>query len=158
MKSAKNAFYKKGAPKLIFFNVIFFRKIRMIFDIENSLWKSKIGTFWQSVTRWRLKIWYFHLNTVDSWPKTLLMPSAPSWNSTTETHLNYIVFAYMDFIWPLRKHWLQIQLWKYLLRLIHLNVKWKRHHNLLYNFYWHLWYWNGCTYTIQCHLYNKKEA
>ena len=23
----------------------FFRKIRMIFDIENSLWKSKIGTF-----------------------------------------------------------------------------------------------------------------
>ena len=37
LKSAKNAFYKKGAPKLIFFNDIFFRKIRMIFDIENSL-------------------------------------------------------------------------------------------------------------------------
>ena len=37
LKSAKNAFYKKGAPKLIFFNEIFFRKIRMIFDIENSL-------------------------------------------------------------------------------------------------------------------------
>ena len=36
---------------------IFFRKIRMIFDIENSLWKSKIGTFWQTVTWWRLKIW-----------------------------------------------------------------------------------------------------
>ena len=35
----------------------FFRKIRMIFDIENSLWKSKIGTFWRTVTRWRLKIW-----------------------------------------------------------------------------------------------------
>ena len=35
----------------------FFLKIRMIFDIENSLWKSKIGTFWQTVTRWRLKIW-----------------------------------------------------------------------------------------------------
>ena len=35
----------------------FFRKIRMIFDIENSLWKSKIGTFWQTITRWRLKIW-----------------------------------------------------------------------------------------------------
>ena len=64
----------------------------------------------------------------------------------------------LGFIWPLRKHWLRIQLWKYLLRLIHLNVKWKRHHNLLYNFYWHLWYWNGCTYTLQCHLYNKKEA
>ena len=35
----------------------FFRKIRMIFDIENSLWKPKIGTFWQTVTRSRLKIW-----------------------------------------------------------------------------------------------------
>ena len=37
LKSAKNAFYKRGAPKLIFFNEFFFRKIRMIFDIENSL-------------------------------------------------------------------------------------------------------------------------
>ena len=37
LKSAKNDFYKKGALKLIFFNEIFFRKIRMIFDIENSL-------------------------------------------------------------------------------------------------------------------------
>ena len=37
LKSAKNTFYKKGAPKLIFFNEKFFRKIRMIFDIENSL-------------------------------------------------------------------------------------------------------------------------
>ena len=44
MKSAKNAFYKKGAPKLTFFNEFFFRKIRMIYEIENSLWKSKIGT------------------------------------------------------------------------------------------------------------------
>ena len=37
LKSAKNAFYKKGEPKLIFFNEFFFRKIGMIFDIENSL-------------------------------------------------------------------------------------------------------------------------
>ena len=37
LKSAKNAFYKKGAPKLIFFDEFFVRKIRMIFDIENSL-------------------------------------------------------------------------------------------------------------------------
>jgi hypothetical protein len=36
-KSAKNTFYKKSAPKLIFFNEFFFSKIRMIFDIENSL-------------------------------------------------------------------------------------------------------------------------
>ena len=31
LKSAKNAFYKKSAPKLIFFNEILFRKIQMIF-------------------------------------------------------------------------------------------------------------------------------
>ena len=37
LKSAKNAFQKKGAPKLIFFYEIFFRKIWMIFDVENSL-------------------------------------------------------------------------------------------------------------------------
>ena len=37
LNSAKNAFYKKGAPKLIFFNEFLFRNIRMIFDIENSL-------------------------------------------------------------------------------------------------------------------------
>ena len=37
LKSAKHAFCKKGALELIFFNEIFFRKIRMIFDIENSL-------------------------------------------------------------------------------------------------------------------------
>ena len=37
LKSAKNAFYKKGVPKLISSMKIFFRKIRMIFDIENSL-------------------------------------------------------------------------------------------------------------------------
>ena len=37
LKLAKNAFYKKGAPKLIFFNEKKIRKIRMIFDLENSL-------------------------------------------------------------------------------------------------------------------------
>ena len=79
--------FTKKVPKLIFFNENFFRKIRMIFDIENSLWKSKIGTFWLTVTRWRLKIWLFHLTTVDSWPKTLPMPSVGWWNSTTSTRL-----------------------------------------------------------------------
>ena len=37
LKLAKNAFCKKGAPKLIFFNEKEFRKIRWIFDVENSL-------------------------------------------------------------------------------------------------------------------------
>ena len=40
LKLAKNAFYKKGAPKLIFFNEKKIRKIRMIFDVENSLTDS----------------------------------------------------------------------------------------------------------------------
>ena len=55
--SAKNAFYNKGAPKLIFFNDFFFLKIQIIFDIENTLSKFKIGTFLQTVARWRVKIW-----------------------------------------------------------------------------------------------------
>ena len=37
---------KKCAPKLVFFNEKM-RKIQMIFDIENWLWKSNFGTFWQ---------------------------------------------------------------------------------------------------------------
>ena len=37
LKSEKDAFFKKGEPKLILINENFFRKIRMIFDIENSL-------------------------------------------------------------------------------------------------------------------------
>ena len=36
-KLPKNNFNKKYAPKLLFFNEIKIRKIRMIFDIENSL-------------------------------------------------------------------------------------------------------------------------
>ena len=35
------------------------RKIPMIFDWQNWLWKSKCGTFWRLVTAPILKIWYF---------------------------------------------------------------------------------------------------
>ena len=38
----KNVFTKKWSPKLIFLNDFL---NRLIFDIENSLCKSKIGTF-----------------------------------------------------------------------------------------------------------------
>ena len=41
MKLSKNTFYKSWAPKLIFSNENFFRKIRIIFDIENWLWKPE---------------------------------------------------------------------------------------------------------------------
>ena len=42
----KNVNNKKYAPKFIFFNEKKIRKIPMIFDIENWLWKSNFGTFW----------------------------------------------------------------------------------------------------------------
>ena len=38
---SKNVNNKKCAPKMILFNEIFFRKIRIILDIENWLWKSE---------------------------------------------------------------------------------------------------------------------
>ena len=45
MKFSKNVNNKKHTPKLIFFKEKNFRKIRIIFDIENWLWKSEIGIF-----------------------------------------------------------------------------------------------------------------
>ena len=45
LKFSKNVNNKKCAPKLIFFNEKKLRKIRIIFDIENCLWKSEIGNF-----------------------------------------------------------------------------------------------------------------
>jgi hypothetical protein len=45
LKFSKNVNNKKHAPKMIFFNEKKYGKIRIIFDIENWLWKSEIGTF-----------------------------------------------------------------------------------------------------------------
>ena len=42
---SKNINNKKCSPKLIFFNGKKMRKILMIFDIENWLWKSNFGSF-----------------------------------------------------------------------------------------------------------------
>ena len=42
-----------------------------------------------SVRFWGFLSKNFFSTTVDSWPKTLPMPSARSWNSTTKTHLVY---------------------------------------------------------------------
>ena len=44
-------FTKKVCLNWYFSMKFFFRKIRMIFDIENSLWKSKIGTCHQMETQ-----------------------------------------------------------------------------------------------------------
>ena len=37
----------KKLPLNWYFSICFFRKIRMIFDLENRLWKSDFGTFWR---------------------------------------------------------------------------------------------------------------
>ena len=44
---SKNDNNKKTSSKLIFFNEKKIREIRIIFDIENWLWMSDLGTFWQ---------------------------------------------------------------------------------------------------------------
>jgi hypothetical protein len=53
---SKNVNNKKCAPKWVFFNEKTLRKIRMIFDIKNGLWKSNFGTFWQLTINPELKI------------------------------------------------------------------------------------------------------
>ena len=45
MKFPKNVNNKRCAPKIEFFKEKKFRKIRIIFDIENWLWKSEIRIF-----------------------------------------------------------------------------------------------------------------
>ena len=50
-------YFKKRAQKQLLLNEKKkIKKFWTMFHIENSLWKSKIGTFWQTVTRWKLKI------------------------------------------------------------------------------------------------------
>ena len=52
---------KKRAPKIVLFNEKKrLRKIRMIFDIENWLWKSEFGLFWPSLLKWTKGLELFH--------------------------------------------------------------------------------------------------
>ena len=46
------------------------RKIRMIFDIENWLWKPNFGTFYQLAINPKLKIQYFPLGMSILWQKS----------------------------------------------------------------------------------------
>ena len=46
MRLSKNVSNLKCAPKFVFFNEKIIRKIRMIFDFKNWLWKSNFHTFW----------------------------------------------------------------------------------------------------------------
>ena len=52
LKLPKNVNNKKCGPKIKFFNEKKFRKIRIIFDIENWLWKSEFCHFWQLLLNW----------------------------------------------------------------------------------------------------------
>ena len=70
MKFSKNVNNKKHAPKLIFFNEKKLRKIRIIFDLENWLWKSEIGTF-QSVD---LELTLAYQKTFIRWKSAIKMP------------------------------------------------------------------------------------
>ena len=79
----KNVFNKKCSPKLIFLDEFFFEKIRLIFDIENWLWKYNFGTFWGPGAMSIYKIQQFHLNTVDFWAKTLLFRTHQARHSMT---------------------------------------------------------------------------
>ena len=47
MKLSKNVNNQKCAPQMIFFDEICFRKIWILFDIENWLWKSDFCNCWQ---------------------------------------------------------------------------------------------------------------
>ena len=79
----KNGFNKKWSPKLIFLDEFFFEKNRLIFDIENWLWKYNFGTFWGPGAMSIYKIQQSHLNTVDFWAKTLLFRTHQLRNSMT---------------------------------------------------------------------------
>ena len=69
---------------MIFIDNFFFEKIRLIFDIQNWLWKYDFGTFWQTVITRRNFSQTFPWWHVDSWPKSLLFRTHFLWNSTTE--------------------------------------------------------------------------
>ena len=62
----------------------FFEKIRLVFDIENWLWKYNFSTFWQTVITRRNFLKIFPWLHVDSCPKSLLLRTHHFWNSTTE--------------------------------------------------------------------------
>ena len=57
MKLSKNVNNKKWAHKWYSSMKCFFRMIRILFDIENWLWKSEFCTFWQLLLKWPQYYW-----------------------------------------------------------------------------------------------------
>ena len=70
----------------VFFNENKIRKIPRIFDIENWLWKSNFGLLITPIG----KIKWFHLTTVNFYPKTFLILYPSFKNSTTGIVIDYL--------------------------------------------------------------------
>ena len=90
----EKVFSKRWSPKLIFLDNFFFEKIRLIFDIQNWLWRYNYGIFWQTVITRRIFLKIFSWWHVDSLPKNLLLRTHHLWNSMTElilVHTQYVV-------------------------------------------------------------------
>ena len=83
---------------MIFLDKFFFEKIRLIFDIQNWLWKYNFGTFWQTVITRRNFLKIFPWWHVDSWPKRLLFRTHHLWNSTTKLILLNILTCTIQII------------------------------------------------------------
>ena len=72
MMLSKSVNHKKCASQLVVFTEKKLRKIPMIFDIENCLWKSNFGTFWHLPTTPILKIQQFPLDMLIFMQKSVL--------------------------------------------------------------------------------------
>ena len=78
------------------------RKIPIIFDIENWLWKSNFSTFWKLAINQKLKMQNFPFGTyVASYAKIFLILCSPDWISTTHFAITYVVIlvTLLQFDW-----------------------------------------------------------
>ena len=94
---SRNVYNKKWAPKLVFFNENKWEKLRkipMIFDLENWLWKSNFGTFWHLPINPILKIQQFPLSMLIL-RQTLSNFVPPVWKlDNPYYHISHATFQY----------------------------------------------------------------
>ena len=89
------------------------RKIWIIFNVENWLWKSDFGTFWHLPITPILKIQWFHLTTVDFQPKNLSNFVSLPWklhnrycHSVKPSRIHILIFM---------NPWIEMSILKYLM-------------------------------------------
>ena len=102
MKLSKNTFYKSWAPKLIFSNKNFFRKIRIIFDIEKWLWKSEFCNLAGLITSTKNVQKIFQSHFCDQFEKFL---------SNSSDMVKILLGLRPSFFLIDRRVYLQIKLW-----------------------------------------------